>query len=106
MNFELDYMKKLQEQRDRIIRLDPNRQEQKSGVLRFSRCTFYFCRSVFCDVQTAFFTFCCLVALAFWIVSLLLGDAPKEEFSPIGVPDKDPSKPVPEVIPAPAGLLL
>ena len=105
MNFELEYMKKLQEQRDRIIRLDPNKQQQQSGILRLSKCTFYFCKSVFCDVQTAFFTFCCLVALVFWIVSVALGDAPKEEFSPIVVPDKDPSVPVPPAPTPPRGTL-
>ena len=99
MNFELDYMKKLQEQRDRIIMLDPNKQTPKPAITRVSRCTFYFCKSVFCDVQTAFFTFCMLVSLVFWIVSVVLGNAPQEEYDPVVIPDVDPSKPVPSTVP-------
>lgn len=92
MNFELEYMKKLQEQRDRIIMLDETKQELQPGIVRFSRCSFRFFKSIFCDVQSAFFTLCCLIALGFWIMSVVLGDAPKEEYAPVSVPDVDPLK--------------
>ena len=75
--------------------LDPNKQRMQPGIVRFSKCTFRFCKSVFCDVQSAFFTFCCLVMLAFWVTSCILGDAPQEEFDPITIPDADPLKPLP-----------
>ena len=38
----------------------------------------------------------------FWFISLILDDAPVEEFTPIVVPDVDPTKPLPT---PPSGLL-
>lgn len=91
MNYDLHYMRKLQDQRDRIIMWEGGKQKSKSSGIRCSRCLFITCRSVFCNIQTAIlWVFMCL-AFAYWIYSMFVKEAPEKEFDPIVIPDADAS---------------
>ena len=81
MNFELKHMKALQEQKDKILRVQPGAFKLDPWSTRLSRYMTEGCTSVFCDTQSVILMFLTFASFVFWVVCHLVKDKSGETTS-------------------------
>lgn len=78
MNYELKHMKALQEQKDKILLLDPKQQALGTFGARVCGYTKDGCRRVLCDAWSMFLLIAALFSFIFFVVCHLLNEKQSE----------------------------
>ena len=93
-NYDLRYMKKLQDQRNRIIKFEHDAMKEKPASVRGAKCFYYTCKGAFCNIQTAILLVLFFISLGFFVASVIIDEKRVDDFDPIVIDDSDPTVPL------------